>query len=130
MHQTYNAANMHQRCNAIMIHHTNDALHQQFCYHHICGYPKDTFLCLQSCTYGSDSPGRGKWSKCGIFLFFLKLCCDQTVRVFQLLSTVLKRFCLVHPKNVSILVLAIFLIEQFSPFLPQIGDFWHCLRSE
>ena len=64
------------------------------------------------------------------FYFFLKLCCDQTVRVFQLLSTVLKRFCLVHPKNVSILVLAIFLIEQFSPFLPQIGDFWHCLRSE
>ena len=68
-------------------------------------------------TYGSDSPGRGKWSKCGIFLFFLKLCCDQTVRVFQLLSTVLKRFCLVHPKNVSILVLAIFLIEQFSLIL-------------
>ena len=27
-------------------------------------------------TNGSMSPGRGKWSKCGIFSFFLELCCD------------------------------------------------------
>ena len=27
-------------------------------------------------TYGSISPGQGKWSKCGIFL---ELCSDQTV---------------------------------------------------
>ena len=33
--------------------------------------------------YGSESPGRGKWSKCGIFLVFLKLCCDQTVWFFN-----------------------------------------------
>ena len=64
------------------------------------------------------------------FLIFLKLCFDHTVIFFQLLSTVLKRFCPLDAKNVSVLVLAIFLIEQFSPFLPQIGDFWHCLRSE
>ena len=47
-------------------------------------------------SYGSISPGRGKWSKCGFF--FLELCCDQTVWLF---STVLKRFCLWHSKNVS-----------------------------
>ena len=58
-------------------------------------------LQIASCyPYGSDSPGRGKWSKCGIFLFFLKLCCDQTVIFFQPLSTVLKRFCPLDAKNV------------------------------
>ena len=57
-------------------------------------------------SYGSDSSGRGKWSKCGIFFF--KLCCDQTVRFFQLFSTVLKRFCPLDAKNVSVLVLAFF----------------------
>ena len=40
--------------------------------------------------------------------FFFKLCCDQTVRFFQLLSTVLKRFCPLDAKNVSVLVLANF----------------------
>ena len=45
-------------------------------------------------TYGSISPGRGKWSKCGIFFIFLELCCDQTVWLFRLFSTFLKRFCL------------------------------------
>ena len=29
--------------------------------------------------YGSISPGREKWSKCGIFFIFLELCCDQKV---------------------------------------------------
>ena len=69
--------------------------------------------------YGSDSPGRGKWSKCGIFSFFLKLCCDQTVRFFQLLSIVLKRFCPLDAKNVSVLVLAIFFdLAIFTVFTP------------
>ena len=40
----------------------------------------------------------------------LKLCCDQTVIFFHILSTVLKRFCPLDAKNVSVLVLAIFLI--------------------
>ena len=39
-------------------------------------------------------------------LFFLELCFDQTVCFFQLLSTVLKRFCPLHSKNVFVLVLA------------------------
>ena len=43
------------------------------------------------------------------FFYFLKLCCDQTVRFFKLLSTVLKRFCPLQSKNTSVLVLAIFL---------------------
>ena len=77
-------------------------------------------LQIASCyPYGSDSPGRGKWSKCGIFFIFLKLCCDQTVRFFQLLSTVLKRFCPLDAKNVSVLVLAIFFdLAIFTVFTP------------
>ena len=55
-------------------------------------------------SYGSISPG--KWSKCGIFYFFLELCWDQTVWFFQLFSTVLKRFCPLQSKNVFVLVLA------------------------
>ena len=31
--------------------------------------------------------------------------CDQTVQLFQLFSTVLKRFCPFHSKNVFVLVL-------------------------
>ena len=31
--------------------------------------------------YGQISPGREKWSKIGIFSFFLELRCDQTVRL-------------------------------------------------
>ena len=55
--------------------------------------------------YGSISPERGKWSKCGIyFLFFWELCCDQMVLFFQLFSTDLKRFCPLHSKNVFVLV--------------------------
>ena len=34
--------------------------------------------------YGSIWSGRGKWSKISIFKFFLELCCDQTVWLFQL----------------------------------------------
>ena len=76
--------------------------------------------------YGSDSPGRGKWSKCGIFSFFLKLCCDQTVRFFQLFSTVLKRFCPLDAKNVSVLVLAIFFwFSNFHCFYPQLAILVH-----
>ena len=53
------------------------------------------------------------------FLFFLKLYCDQTVRFFQLLSTVLKRFCPLDAKNVSVLVLANFVdLAIFTVFTP------------
>ena len=53
----------------------------------------------------SDSPGQGKWPKCGIFL---KLYCDQAVWFFQFFSTVLKKFVpySLHTKNVFVLVLA------------------------
>ena len=65
--------------------------------------------------YGSDySPGRGKWSKCGIFL---RLHCDQTVQLF---STVLKRFCPLDSKNVFVLVLAHLEPELFE--VDDIGD--------
>ena len=37
---------------------------------------------------------------------FLALHCDQTVRLFQLFSTVLKRFCPLESKNSLVLVLA------------------------
>ena len=40
--------------------------------------------------------------------YFLPLHCDQTVRLFQLFSTVLKRFRPVHLKNSLVLVLAQF----------------------
>ena len=40
------------------------------------------------------------------FFFFLELCCDQSSCFFQPFSTVLKRFCPSHSKNVFILVLA------------------------
>ena len=40
------------------------------------------------------------------FLIFLELRCDQTVRLFQLFSTILKRFWPGHVKNVVVLVLA------------------------
>ena len=43
---------------------------------------------------------------------FLALHCDQTVGLFQLFSTVLKRFCPVQSKNTFILVLAIFFIFE------------------
>ena len=56
-------------------------------------------------TFVSDSPGRGKWSKCGIF-YFLELCCDHTLFFFQRFSTVLKRFWPGHSKHVFDLVLA------------------------
>ena len=59
-------------------------------------------------TYGSFSPGRGKWAKCVLFFFFLKLHCDQTVWFFKVFSTVLKRLCLLESKSTFVLVLAIF----------------------
>ena len=40
------------------------------------------------------------------FFHFLELCCEHPVLFFQLLSTVLKRFCPWHSKNVFVLVLA------------------------
>ena len=40
------------------------------------------------------------------FFYFLKLFCDQTVWFFKVFSTVLKRFCPGHSKNVFVLVLA------------------------
>ena len=58
--------------------------------------------------YGSFSPGREFWPKCGPFLTKVEPSCDQTVRFFQVFSTVLKRLCPLHPKNTFILVLAIF----------------------
>ena len=44
-------------------------------------------------------PRTGEMVKNGIFFTFLKLYCDQTVWVFQLFSTVLKRFCPLDSKN-------------------------------
>ena len=43
-----------------------------------------------------------KWSKCGIFLALLW----PNGLIFQLFSTVLKRFCPGHSKNVFVLALA------------------------
>ena len=40
--------------------------------------------------------------------YFLALHCDQTVRLFQLFLTVLKRFCPLESKNGLVLVLAHF----------------------
>jgi len=64
------------------------------------------FIGNSAATYESISPGRGKWSKCGILKFLLELYCVHTARFFQLFSTVLKRFCPLDSKNVFVLVLA------------------------
>ena len=56
------------------------------------------------------------------FFIFLELRCDQTVRFFQLFSTVLKRFCPWHSKNVFILVLAHLEPEQELFEVDDIGD--------
>ena len=53
-------------------------------------------------TYGSISLGQGKWSNCGIFFFFGALLWPNGL----IFSTVLKRFCPWHSKNVFLLVLA------------------------
>ena len=45
-------------------------------------------------------------SKLCLKKYFLALHCDQTVQLFQLFSTVLKRFCPLDSKNVFVLVLA------------------------
>ena len=52
--------------------------------------------------YESDSPGRGNWSKCGIFSFFRALLWPS----IWIFSTVLKRFCPLDSRNVFLLVLA------------------------
>ena len=53
--------------------------------------------------------------------YFLPLHCDQTVRLFQLFSTVLKRFCPVHLKNSLVLVLALFFDQAlFTDFTPKL----------
>ena len=44
-------------------------------------------------SYGSTSPGREKWSKCGSFSIFFFTLLWPTVLFVQLFSTVLKRFC-------------------------------------
>ena len=40
------------------------------------------------------------------FSFFLELCCDQTVWLFQLFSAILKKFCPGDSKNDFVIVLA------------------------
>ena len=62
-------------------------------------------------------PRTGKISK--NHHIFLKPHCDQTVWLFQVFSTVLKRFCLVEFKNTFVLVLAIFFFKN-SRFLLKI----------
>ena len=57
-------------------------------------------------------PRTGKISK--NHHIFLKPHCDQTVWLFQVFSTVLKRFCPVESKNTFVLVLAIFFIFEAS----------------
>ena len=59
-------------------------------------------------SYGSVSAGREKWANFVLQKYFLALHCDQTVGLFQLFSTVLKRFCPVQSKNTLVLVLAHF----------------------
>ena len=52
---------------------------------------------------------------------FLPLHCGQTVRLFQLFSTVLKRFCPLHLKNSLVLVLAQFFDQAiFTDFTPKL----------
>ena len=71
----------------------------------------------------------GKWANFVLKQYFWVLHCDQTVQLFQLLSTVLKRFCPLQSKNSLVLVLAHFLTKQFLPILPPNCDFWQFLRS-
>ena len=52
---------------------------------------------------GSIYPGRGKWSKCGIFSFFWS---SAVTKGFDSFNFSLKRFCPWHSKNVFVLVLA------------------------
>ena len=59
-------------------------------------------------SYGPVSAGREKWANFVLKKYFLVLYCDQTVRLFQLFSTVLKRFCLLESKNGLVLVLSHF----------------------
>ena len=52
--------------------------------------------------YGSDSPGQGKWSKCGIFFIFF----EALLWPNDLISSFfLKKFCPSDSKNVFVLVL-------------------------
>merc|ERR1711963_362291 len=76
-------------------------------------------------TYGSISPGLGKWSKCGIFLLLLELCCYITVCFFNLFSTVLKKFCPLDSKKIFVFALAhlepeLELFEVWQIMVPQI----------
>ena len=53
--------------------------------------------------------------------FFLALHCDQMVRLFQLFSTVLKRFCPLESKNSLVLILAHFFdYAIFTDFTPKL----------
>ena len=73
------------------------------------------------CPYGSVSAGREKWANFVLKKYFLALHCDQTVRLFQLFSTVLKRFCPLHLKNSLVLVLAQFFDQAiFTDFTPKL----------
>ena len=56
--------------------------------------------------YMGQFPHDGENGQNVAFLYFLELCCDQTVLCFQLSWTVLKRFWPGHSKNVFLLVLA------------------------
>ena len=56
-------------------------------------------LLSEESSYGSFSPGRGKWAKSVWIFLFLKLHCDQTVWFFKVFSTVLKRLCPLQSKN-------------------------------
>ena len=58
--------------------------------------------CVSFCRTGKMS----KMSKLCPKKYFLVLHCDQTVQLFQLFSTVLKRFCPAQSKNSPVLVLA------------------------
>ena len=53
---------MHQRCNAIKIHHTKDASNQRFCYHHM-WIPKRHLFCVDQ--VAQISPGRPQMPKIG-----------------------------------------------------------------
>ena len=89
-------------------------------------------VCFEICmrdgaTYmWSDSPGRGKWSKCGIFYLSWSSAVAKRFDFFQLSSTV-NRFCPLHAKNVSVLALAFFLFSKFYCFYPHsaiFGTIW------
>ena len=65
-------------------------------------------------------PRRGKWSKCGIFIFFWSFAVTKRFDFFKLFLTVLKRFCPLYSKNVFVLALLETELELFQ--VDDIGD--------